>query len=267
MAGKGRKPSRVKRAKISWLAPTREKAERLEKGETDKMETPKEVFHRSLVQNISISNDLWYLDDPPGFAGGGRHRIVNDEINFNFFRNDSSDLNFQVEWLNDPVQSSVTPPLKKIPSLEKPTMATTAENFTIMSDFFMFDDINEYIRRFNLSSNLTYYGGTSFNFSNNVNSTSGDEDKAEVNNWWALILVVVPCLTLFGNVLVILAVVREKALQTVTNYFIVSLALADLLVAVLVMPFAVYVLVSSSHIFNLFSFCVYNHNTFIVVTN
>lgn len=43
--------------------------------------------------------------------------------------------------------------------------------------------------------------------------------------------------------LVILSVCRERALQTVTNYFIVSLALADLLVAVVVMPFAVYVLV------------------------
>lgn len=67
-----------------------------------------------------------------------------------------------------------------------------------------------------------------------------------VKNYWALGLVVFPILTLFGNVLVIISVCRERALQSVTNYFIVSLALADLLVALVVMPFAVYVLVSAS---------------------
>lgn len=79
------------------------------------------------------------------------------------------------------------------------------------------------------------------------NGTWGD--VASAYNYWALILVLFPIFTLFGNVLVIMAVCRERALQTVTNYFIVSLALADLLVAVVVMPFAVYVLVSKSHSF------------------
>uniref|UniRef100_A0A6P4EAZ4 Uncharacterized PE-PGRS family protein PE_PGRS46 n=1 Tax=Drosophila rhopaloa TaxID=1041015 RepID=A0A6P4EAZ4_DRORH len=62
------------------------------------------------------------------------------------------------------------------------------------------------------------------------------------HNYWALILILFPILTLFGNILVILSVCRERSLQTVTNYFIVSLAIADLLVAVVVMPFAVYFL-------------------------
>lgn len=63
-------------------------------------------------------------------------------------------------------------------------------------------------------------------------------------NYWALVLLIFPIMTLFGNVLVILSVYRERTLQTVTNYFIVSLAIADLLVAIIAMPFAVYVLVS-----------------------
>ena len=40
-----------------------------------------------------------------------------------------------------------------------------------------------------------------------------------------------------GNVLVCLAVCLERALQSVTNYFLLSLAAADLLVSCVVMPF------------------------------
>lgn len=50
----------------------------------------------------------------------------------------------------------------------------------------------------------------------------------------------------FGNVLVCLAVLRERTLQTTTNYLVVSLAMADLLVATLVMPWVVYLEVSTS---------------------
>ncbi|VVC29100.1 G protein-coupled receptor, rhodopsin-like,GPCR, rhodopsin-like, 7TM [Cinara cedri] len=78
------------------------------------------------------------------------------------------------------------------------------------------------------------------------NNLTGCYEELIVKNYWALGLVVFPILTLFGNVLVIISVCRERALQSVTNYFIVSLALADLLVALMVMPFAVYVLVSDA---------------------
>lgn len=82
----------------------------------------------------------------------------------------------------------------------------------------------------------------SINKTNSLNQTVFGEEVDR--NYWALLLVIVPCVTIFGNVLVILSVYRERTLQTCTNYFIVSLALADLLVAIGAMPFAVYALVS-----------------------
>ncbi|ROI37054.1 D(4) dopamine receptor [Anabarilius grahami] len=51
-----------------------------------------------------------------------------------------------------------------------------------------------------------------------------------------LLIIIIIC----GNVLVCLSVYKEKALKTTTNYFIVSLAVADLLLAVLVLPLFVY---------------------------
>lgn len=60
------------------------------------------------------------------------------------------------------------------------------------------------------------------------------------NKYWAIGLILFPILTIFGNSLVVLSVIREKNLKTVTNYFVVSLAIADLTVAAAVMPIAVF---------------------------
>ncbi|XP_028840262.1 beta-2 adrenergic receptor-like [Denticeps clupeoides] len=55
----------------------------------------------------------------------------------------------------------------------------------------------------------------------------------------------------FGNVLVITAIVRFQRLQTVTNYFITSLACADLVMGVMVVPFgACYILLNTWHFGN-----------------
>ena len=63
-------------------------------------------------------------------------------------------------------------------------------------------------------------------------------------NYWAVVLGLVCIIVVIGNVLVIVSVFKERVLQNITNYFIVSLAVADLLVAGCVMPFSVYVVVS-----------------------
>ena len=77
------------------------------------------------------------------------------------------------------------------------------------------------------------------------------EEELSPKVYWALVLIPLPLVAVVGNLLVILSVYKERSLQSATNYFIVSLAFADLLVAAVVMPFAVYVLVRC-----IFCFCV-----------
>ncbi|XP_015914699.1 probable G-protein coupled receptor No18 [Parasteatoda tepidariorum] len=54
-----------------------------------------------------------------------------------------------------------------------------------------------------------------------------------------VILTIIILITILGNTLIITAVATTRRLRTVTNYFVVSLAASDLLVGLLVMPFAV----------------------------
>lgn len=53
----------------------------------------------------------------------------------------------------------------------------------------------------------------------------------------ALLLIIIMAV-IFGNILVLLAVLMERKLRTVTNYFIFNLAVADLLLGTLVLPFS-----------------------------
>ncbi|CAF1327879.1 unnamed protein product [Rotaria sp. Silwood1] len=72
-----------------------------------------------------------------------------------------------------------------------------------------------------------------------VNSQPTTNETNSVN-YWALTLIIFPLFTIVGNALVVISVYREKSLHTVTNYFVVSLAISDITVAAVVMPFAIY---------------------------
>ncbi|XP_057601265.1 5-hydroxytryptamine receptor 2B [Hippopotamus amphibius kiboko] len=64
------------------------------------------------------------------------------------------------------------------------------------------------------------------------------EEQGNKPRWAALLILMVIIPTIGGNILVILAVSLEKKLQYATNYFLMSLAVADLLVGLFVMPIA-----------------------------
>lgn len=64
------------------------------------------------------------------------------------------------------------------------------------------------------------------------------EEQGTKVHWAALLILMVIIPTIGGNILVILAVSLEKRLQYATNYFLMSLAVADLLVGLFVMPIA-----------------------------
>lgn len=74
---------------------------------------------------------------------------------------------------------------------------------------------------------------------------SASVEAAALGDWLrTLTLVIKTCLmgliivaSVFGNLLVIISVARFRKLRIITNYFVVSLAMADILVALLAMGF------------------------------
>lgn len=74
------------------------------------------------------------------------------------------------------------------------------------------------------------------NLTENMSTTSSGDVQAMPLQWGMLGLTLIIMCTAVGNLLVCLAVCWEKRLQNMTNYFLMSLAIADFLVSLLVMP-------------------------------
>lgn len=70
-------------------------------------------------------------------------------------------------------------------------------------------------------------------------------EENQTNVAWYIILLLstlygsISVISLFGNVLIIWAILNNKKMRTVTNYFIINLAIADIIIGLLVVPFQV----------------------------
>ncbi|XP_017768584.1 PREDICTED: adenosine receptor A2b-like [Nicrophorus vespilloides] len=73
----------------------------------------------------------------------------------------------------------------------------------------------------------------------NASEESHEYQKEELNLYYAVCEIIVAILAVVGNALVILVFRKERRLRRRTNYYIVSLAVADFLVGLLGIPFAV----------------------------
>lgn len=95
------------------------------------------------------------------------------------------------------------------------------------------------------------------------NSTTTEADEVEWTNFLLLfvktiIMAGIIVASIFGNLLVIISVMRHRKLRVITNYFVVSLAFADMLVAMFAMTFNASVQIFGSWLFGYFMCDVWN---------
>jgi 7 transmembrane receptor (rhodopsin family) len=90
-------------------------------------------------------------------------------------------------------------------------------------------EITNHLAQFNLNA-------LAQNYSVNASDYVVVQDQQPHYEWSYLFVLVFIFAGGLGNILVCLAVALDKKLQNVTNYFLLSLAVADLLVSLFVMP-------------------------------
>lgn len=79
-----------------------------------------------------------------------------------------------------------------------------------------------------------------------INSTESDYKMSKETFVFISILYgIISFISVFGNLLIIYVVVKNKSMHNVTNYFISNLAMADIVIGMFSTPFQVYILIFS----------------------
>lgn len=136
------------------------------------------------------------------------------------------------------VELASTAQLDNFSSLESLTFSSSS--FSYSSSFLDDESVNDsspfYVSNFD-TTNVFENDSISRNSSN-----SNEEDLLSMLNVpYTIMEALVAMTAIIGNALVIIVFYRERRLRRRTNYYIISLALADFLVGLLGIPFAILV--------------------------
>ena len=203
------------------------------------------AFLLGLIYLIIELNMFYSID----YLGDNKQLIIKKSSNYSsrYFPRTNTKLEqniFHDQLLNNPAKYLFFNSNKTIRNVEHdyPSRLSNKTNPAVdllQTDHFSLDILFNSSFVSNIPSDIDYIG-----YRMNNNLTSNDQDKNKqidhANQYWALCLLLFPVFTIAGNILIVLSVFKEKSLKTITNYYVVSLAIADLIVAVAVMPFAVY---------------------------
>lgn len=190
---------------------------------------------RAAIADIHSSNDLDAI-----FSSDGDSDYPLDSVDKRIYRNVS--INTVILKSMQNVSVNATDSLGDSDSGENVTMASLGNNLLAAAVTSTFNIISFKPNDSAIMVQSNFSPITEFD----VESTTSPmiEDH---NNYWALSALLLVACTAAGNILVCMAISWERRLQNVTNYFLMSLAITDLMVAILVMPLGILSLVKGEY--------------------
>jgi 7 transmembrane receptor (rhodopsin family) len=134
------------------------------------------------------------------------------------------------------VELSHTTQLNNFSSLDSLTFLSSSSAFFLNDDSVINGSSSPFVSYYDTSNNIIENGNLT------SNSSSANEDLLSMLNVpYTIMEALVAVTAVIGNALVIIVFYRERRLRRRTNYYIISLALADFLVGLLGIPFAILV--------------------------
>lgn len=165
--------------------------------------------------NIDIQNETSYICNT----------CVNDTMDFN--NGTICNSSFKLNMFTVLFESALKTLWLKLPSFD----------YCEWDQLVCFSDYNRTLYIDLLNDSVVNNTVDSFQCSWNFGNTTDDSLGVKVGYDWSFLFVILFIIAGgVGNILVCLAVCLDKRLQNVTNYFLLSLAIADLLVSLFVMP-------------------------------